>query len=325
MTATRTPPVVDVHTHVASTRFVPAPFVEGAIDNMCAALAASGLTLSRERLRGRVERLFADDRCDELIAQMDGAGITHSVLQVPDFTHALPATLTIEEILRAHREIVARHAGRLTAFAGVDPRWGQDGVMLFERALRDWGFRGLKVYPPCGFRPDDPLLFPFYELCDAHAVPVLVHTGGTTPVLPFETSEPLAVDAAARRFPRVPFVLAHAPVGFTEQCIVLCRFRPNVFLDLSGFHVSLQFDGTRQALHALLHAGIGSKILFGTDWPLSRLHGTQADLVAALAGDRGLLADMTDADRDAILGANAHRLLARSATDLAVVAGGGAS
>ena len=36
--------------------------------------------------------------------------------------------------LRRHAEVKRRHGDRLEVFAGIDPRWGKDGVDLFERA-----------------------------------------------------------------------------------------------------------------------------------------------------------------------------------------------
>ncbi len=301
--------VIDVHTHAADMRLLPREFVDGALENMCAAVAAIGVTAGRTRMWDRIAHLVDDEHCDALVREMDDAGIGVSVLQVPDFTVRWPGALTIEEILFAHRAIVARHPGRLVAFAGVDPRWGVDGVALFERALRDWGFRGFKLYPPCGYAADDRSLHPFYELCAAYGVPVLVHVGGTSPGLDFRTSEPLRVDAPARAFPTVPFILGHGGVAFVEQSILLCRFRPNVFLDLSGYHVSLQFPATRRALADVLHAGIGHKILFGTDWPLCRLHGVQRRMLDALVEARGPAGDLAPVERDAILGDTASRLL----------------
>jgi uncharacterized protein len=107
-----------------------------------------------------------------------------------------------------HRAILQRHAGRFAAFAGVDPRWGADGVTLFERAVTDWGFSGFKIYPPCGYTASDPALFPFYEICAARRQPVMVHTGPTSPALSFHESRPFGCDIAAKQFPGATFILA---------------------------------------------------------------------------------------------------------------------
>jgi predicted TIM-barrel fold metal-dependent hydrolase len=200
-------------------------------------------------------------------------------------------------------------------FGGVDPRWGKDGIDLFERGVTTLGVRGFKVYPPCGFSPSAPELSPFYELCAAHGLPVLVHIGPTSSALPFGTATPWMVDAAAHRFPRVNFILAHAPVAFADECAMLCRFRPNVFMDLSGYQTALAWDPDLRVVERLVTCGLNHKVLFGTDWPAFRLQGTQASFVEAIVRDGGPLAAMTDMDRRSILGGNASRLLQLASVD----------
>src|SRR5690606_26723281 len=97
--------------------------------------------------------------------------------------------------------ICERHPGRFYVFAGVDPRWGLDGIRLFERGVGEYGFHGLKLYPPCGYSPSDPRLYSLYEICASRGLPVLTHVGGTSPALAFDTSDPILLDQAARSFP----------------------------------------------------------------------------------------------------------------------------
>jgi hypothetical protein len=253
-----------------------------------------------------------DPLCDELSAEMDEAGISQSVLLAADFTWALKdCPLSIEETYQRHRAVLERHAGKFLVFAGVDPRWGKDSLDLFERSVRDWGFRGLKLYPPCGYSPSDPALFPFYECCAHYRIAVLVHIGPTSPVLSFVHSEPAHIDEAARRFPGVRFVLAHAPVGFPEECAMAACFRPNVYLDISAFQLSLGWTPPAEGLRRLVRRGINHKILFGTDWPVFRLQGKQKSFIDALAADDGPLAELPALDREMIFCKNATRILCR--------------
>jgi predicted TIM-barrel fold metal-dependent hydrolase len=47
-------------------------------------------------------------------------------------------------------------------FAAVDPR--HDGIVEKTIALiEQHGFRGIKLYPPTGYHPFDPRLWPLYE------------------------------------------------------------------------------------------------------------------------------------------------------------------
>ena len=306
------PEIIDAHCHIASMEHTPRSFVDGAIDNLETAMQAKGLTLPRALLAKSYEQRMQDGDCDELIAEMDAAGIARTVLLAPDFTYALgDCDLTIAETFARHAEVRRRHPGRLEVFAGVDPRWGKDGVDLFERHVANEGFAGLKIYPPCGYSPSDPGLHPYYEICAAYGIPVLMHIGATSPCLSFEHASPLHADAACRAFPQVRFILAHAATAYTEECLMLAAFRPNVYVDLSGFQGS---QDPVEAVRKVAGAGIAHKVLFGTDWPVFRMQGRQHVFVEK--AEQGL-GDLPEADRAMILWSNAARLLPQPAPVLA--------
>jgi predicted TIM-barrel fold metal-dependent hydrolase len=312
------PRILDAHCHVASEEFIPRSFIEGAVTNTLAALAAQGLRPERAKLLDLYLSKLQDPQCEELLAAMAEAGIAGAVLLLPDFTYALrDATLTIAEMYARHRDVLARHPGRFHVFAGVDPRWGRDGLELFERGVREYGFAGMKLYPPCGYRASDRSLYPFYEICAAHRLPVLVHTGGTSPALAFDTARPIFVDEAARAFPAVNFILAHGSTAYVEECVMMCHFRPNVFLDVSAFQ-----SAPVGALRPLFARGITHKILFGTDWPVFRLQGTQKDFVAVFLDPAGPLESARAWERDAFFGGSLDRLLPPQPTRVSRATGG---
>jgi predicted TIM-barrel fold metal-dependent hydrolase len=303
--------VIDAHAHIAHEDFIPRSFVDGSIDNLLVAMHARGMPLPRPKVAKMYEKKMQDPLCDTLVAEMDEAGIATSILLAADFSYILKdSRLTAEEALRRHHEVKQRHGDRLEVFGGIDPRWGKDGVDLFERSLREWGFRGLKLYPPCGFSPSEAALDPFYELCDAYGVPALVHIGPTSPALGFSTTAPFLLDEAARRFPRVQFILAHGAVSFTEECAMLCNFRPNVYLDLSAFQGAICPGGGPAAVKTAVSRGVNHKILFGTDWPVFRMQADQKTFVEAVTTDGGPLAAVPERDRDLILCGNVERILA---------------
>ncbi|HXU65207.1 MAG TPA: amidohydrolase family protein [Polyangia bacterium] len=274
------------------------------MSNICAAMAAHGTSMPANKVTELFLARLKDHNCDILIQQMNAAGIGRAVLLLADFTCALPGgSLTIAEMFEHHRDILRRHPDRLEVFAGVDPRWGRDGLDLFARGVTEYGFKGFKAYPPCGYSPSDPRLFPYYEICAARRLPVLVHTGGTSPALDFEPAHPLQIDIAAKAFPRVPFILAHGGVVHTEDSLMMCMFRPNVYIDVSGFQT-----GATHRIAALFGRGVDHKLLFGTDWPLFRLRGSQADAVRGLSDALAtLVPDKTT--RDAFFFGNTGRIL----------------
>jgi predicted TIM-barrel fold metal-dependent hydrolase len=304
--------IIDIHCHIASEEYIPRSFISGAVCNMVAALTAQGVRVNNEKVEGMYRKKLDDPLCDALVAEMAESGVSKSILLVPDFTYTLKdCRLTIEEMFHGHREVLARHPGKLEVFGGVDPRWGQDGVELFERSLAEFGFRGLKVYPPCGFSPSDPMLFPFYELCDVYRVPALVHIGPTSPALAFDTSDPFMLDEAARRFPRVNFILAHGGVNFMNESVMMCLYRPNLYLDTSGYQTTLHLE-SGGAIRAVVARAVNHKVLFGTDWPVFRLQGRQQAFIEPLMAEAGPLSEVSERDRELILYKNAERILSEA-------------
>jgi predicted TIM-barrel fold metal-dependent hydrolase len=302
--------IVDCHSHIASEEHTPVSFIEGSIANMVAALSAQGLPVSARKLITMFMSKMQDPLGDELVAEMDDAGIAKSILLIADFTYALKdCRLTIEESFHKHREVSQRHPGRFEVFGGIDPRWGSDGVTLFERSLREFGFRGLKLYPPCGFSPSDPLLYPYYEICAHYRVPVLLHIGPTSPVLDFSFSSPFLLDHAARHFPGVNFILAHGAVSFVEESMMMCRFRPNVYIDISSYQSTLGYDPAATIIRNAVSRGINHKILFGTDFPVFRLQGTQKTFIDVLIGENGAFAELNEKERALVFHKNIERLL----------------
>lgn len=299
--------IVDFHCHIASEMCFPPSFQDGIVANVATALESRGIPARRARLAKAQAGILQDPLCDQLVQEMDDAGIAEAVLLLPDFTYALrDSTHSIEELVAHHRVVRDRHPGRFRVFVGIDPRWGSDGVDLFARSVTEHGFDGFKAYPPCGYTLSDKGLYPFYEICAAYGLPVLSHIGATAPVLDFEVAQPIYVDRPARDFPGVDFVLAHGSVHYPDECAMLCTNRPNVYLDVSGYETT-----PMAGLQAVFRRGINHKVLFGTDWPIFRLQGHQSDFVARLEAEGAFPATMTAADRALFFAGNADRLLGK--------------
>lgn len=298
---------IDVHAHIAHTDFIPPRFIDGLVTNAQMVLEAQGLDAKRTWIERRLLKKFDDRDCDELVSEMDDAGIAQSVLLAADFTYAMPdCPLTMEENLAHHAAVMARHPGRLLVFTGVDPRWGQTGLDLFERSIRDYGFHGIKLYPPCGYSPSDHALFPYFEIAAEWQIPVLLHVGGTCPDLNFEYASPVLLDEAARTFPNVDFILAHASVSCVEDCAMQAAFRPNVFLDVSGFQTA-----DLSMLSQLFNRRFMHKVMFGTDWPFFRLQGTQKSCLDQLTHESGPMRQLRSFEEIGFLGQTARQLLSK--------------
>lgn len=275
----------DCHAHAASSDYLPKPFFKGWVETIESTLPRRPGAKEKARLEGLFDQTLLDRECAELARQAEAAGITKTALLIIDFGLAfdLPGW-DIEAIHREHKALLDAHPGRFLAFAGVDPRRGRSGLELFHKAVHEWGFAGLKVYPPCGFSPSDEALFPYYDLCAQKGLPVLVHIGPTSSAMAFRFSQPMEIDEAARRFPKVNFILGHAGATLHEEAGLLAQYRPNLYLDMSSFQKLGGGTGLADLMRWHLARNLGRRLLFGTDWPIHRFFGSQKDWVDAFLG-----------------------------------------
>lgn len=217
---------------------------------------------------------------DGYLRRADAAGIRRTVL-LPAFHDDYAAAN------RALARIAAARPGRFIPFAMVHPRRDAGRVhALVERAVRHWGFRGVKVH-----RRDARITREVCEAARRYRVPVLYDPMG----------EIAPVELLGTEYPDVDFVIPHLG-SFADdwgaQLALLDHLvrHPNIHADTSGVR---RFDLLAQAVR---RAGPG-KLLFGSDGPW--LHpGLELAKVRAL----GLPA----ADEALVTGGNLLRLLRRS-------------
>ncbi len=306
------PTIVDGHCHVASTMFIPEQFLADVADNMYVKFAAVGQPIARTKLVDMVIRQHQDHQADQLVAEMDAAGIDRAVLLAPDFATVMRCELDLDEIARRHHEIRLRHPGRFHVFMGIDPRRGREGVDAFERYVDQFGFEGLKLYPPCGFSASDRRLDDLYEICAARGLPVLLHTGPTVQSLDFNFIHPGLIDEAARRFENVNFILAHGAVAYVREAAYMCQYRANVYMDTGGITGGMHPEGWKRLAAEALGLGIRHKLIFGSDWPISRMSGGLEKMLKELHTNPELLPTLSAKERSRFLSGTIGKLLERS-------------
>lgn len=264
--------VIDAHCHLASMKANPEDFFIGIARGMAVKAAASGQNISENSFKKILLSQQCDDYGDALVKQHREAGINHAVLLAPDFSYAFGRVAKYKEVLEHHIEVCKRHKGHFILFAGIDPRWGDDGYHYFESLLKRGLCHGLKLYPPCGYSMSAKECFPLYELCKKYSVPVLYHSGPTSPSLSFKFCDPFDIDDAAMMFPEVNFIAAHGAVNLWQSFVLLAKYRPNVYLDISGFPSSeTAGNGSwKSHLKRVFSCGINHKLIFGSDWPVFR-------------------------------------------------------
>jgi uncharacterized protein len=131
-------------------------------------------------------------------------------------------------------------------------------------ALRKLGVRGFKMMPTYAhFYPNDPSLFPFYEVLRDAGVPVQFHTGTSV----FQGSlvkygDPLLLDDVADAFPALKIVLDHGgrPFWYDRAAWMLLR-HPNIYIGITGI------PAKQLLTHFPKLESFADRFLFGSDWP----------------------------------------------------------
>ena len=208
---------------------------------------------------------------DKVAKDLDEAGIDKIVMLHIDGGVARGDAVrgTVEEGIRDYIELARQQHERIIAFAGIDPRRGKSGVELFERAVKEWGAKGLKLHPCLGFFPNDRMVYPLYEKAVELDVPVLIHTGIDPPPLRSLYANPIYLNDVCIDFPELRVVAAHMANVWRDELTLLGWNHPNLYMDLSGVQSEMEdmvalYRRLRQDLNLLGP----NKLLFGSDYPL---------------------------------------------------------
>jgi len=261
---------------------------------------------------------------DSLRAEMQEAGIAAAAPLMMDLASAqgdrpfwaTPYDHQIQEI----SDLARSCPGRFFPFVMVDPH--RSGALgLAKRALEEQGFLGVKLYPPLGYHPEPTnpangegvpkVLTDLYRYCEENGIPITSHCSRGGPYaddllvrpeqrLPF--TRPLAWDAVLENRRGLRVNLAHfggdflgeegEESWFQEACGLMDR-HPNLFADVS-YHSEALYGGTAERyfriLRGLLEDGspYRDRVLFGTDWLMTRHTWRQKDYLAPFLDEKNL-------------------------------------
>ncbi|MBL1098393.1 amidohydrolase family protein [Streptomyces coffeae] len=164
------------------------------------------------------------------------------------------------------------HADVLIPFASVDPGRGAAAIRMAKRLIRDHGVRGFKFHPSDqGFFPNDPTVYPLYDVIQEAGLPALFHSGQTGVGagqragggIRLKYSNPLHLDDVAVDFPDMPIIIAHPSVPWQDEALSIAAHKPQVYIDLSGW--SPKYFPPQ--LVAQANSLLKRKVLFGSDFP----------------------------------------------------------
>jgi predicted TIM-barrel fold metal-dependent hydrolase len=245
--------VADAHVHFFSHRFFE-----------LLALQKPGLTL--EAMRATLEWQFPPADAAGLAAvwarDLDRHGVDRAALMA-----SLPGDYaSVAEAVRAHPD-------RFLAFAMVNPKdWQPETFSAIRVAC---------LFPAMhGYSMHDAAVEPVLEWAAQGSRAVFVHCGalsvgvrqklGLPSLFDLRYSNPIDLQAAAARHPRIPFIIPHFGAGYFREALMVADACPNVYLDTSSsnrwmrYQAAPHMDLRAVFRHALDVVG-PTRLLFGSD------------------------------------------------------------
>ena len=142
-----------------------------------------------------------------------------------------------EEALARVPEMVRECPDKYIPFFWVNIDDLASSIEDLERAVEEWGCRGIKFQPLLQhFYPNEKRLYPVYEKCAELGLVVLFHTGAVAFPQEFgiphltKYAHPMPIDEVAFDFPDLS-IIAHLGGNYFYEALVLAEKHENILLD----------------------------------------------------------------------------------------------
>jgi hypothetical protein len=137
-----------------------------------------------------------------------------------------------------------------------------------------------------GLMPNDPKLEPYYALAEELEVPVGLHMGFGAPGVAYAgpgfppqksphfsgaAGNPLLLEAVLVRHPKLRLYVMHAAWPFLDDMTYMLYMHPQLHVDISVLQYAIPRPAYYRYLRALVDAGFGKRIMFGSDGSARRL------------------------------------------------------
>ena len=262
--------IIDFHTHA---------FPDSLAERAITSLAAQGDHNWRARLDGRVS---------SLLASMDAAGVARSIV-CPIATKPRQ----FDGILKWCSDI---RSERIVPLASMHPAAADPADQV--RQIKAAGLIGLKMHPMYqDFDVDDAILDPLYQVVADAGLLLVMHCGQDIAFPGSLRAQPHQIAAVLDRHRDLRFVATHLGGWKSWDQVREHLVGRDLWMETS---FSLDWLDQAEAAELMLAHGC-DKLLFGTDSPWT----DQAEQIALVNQ-----LSLTDSQKTAILGENAHRLLA---------------
>ena len=162
--------------------------------------------------------------------------------------------------------IVADYPEKFIGVAGIDPTNRAKALEEIERFVVNGPLKAVGMEPGVLASPmyaDDRRIYPIYEYCAEHGIPVLLMGGGGNgPDL--SHSNPIIIDRVCGDFPEMTVINTHGGYPWVTEILFVAFKRPNLYLcpDMYMYNMPGVSDYVMAA-----NTFLSERFLFGTAYP----------------------------------------------------------
>lgn len=211
---------------------------------------------------------------DEFLAEMDAAGIEKIFIPAVKMGSYSTKTLLWDYSVDEISEVVNQRPDRFVGIAGFNPWERMAGVKEVERAVKEFGFKGVYLHTyGFGIPLNHQHYFPLYAKCAELGVPVMMQVGHSAEMMPSELGRPIYLDDIALYFPELNIIGAHTGWPWVEEMIALAWKHPNVYIGIDA-HFPRYLE---PSLITFMKTRGKDKVLFGTNGMPAKIYRKQIE------------------------------------------------
>ncbi len=308
--------IIDAHCHVWTWDIVPDSYWDELAKIVIDFFRKNNLgSPSVDEVKKNVMDPMMDPDGSKLIANMDASGVDKAFIMALDWGYGIgEARKTVDEINQFYGSIAKKYPDRVVAFAGVDPR-RPGAVDILDRAVNDYGCRGLKYHPTSGFYPDSEESYKVLEKAQSLGIPLLSHMGPISKPLKSKYARPIFLDTIVSDFPKLTVIGAHMSFCWWREFVnIIAAKATTLYADFSGHQVTAKrnFSEFCHMMRDAFDEATAEKFLWGTDNPILEAVIPMKDWLEMIKNLPENAPDgikFTKEEIDAVLGENAAKII----------------
>ncbi|MBM5810557.1 MAG: amidohydrolase [Gammaproteobacteria bacterium] len=244
-------PIIDVHLHAYGSDAFAQPVanpVTGQMSGIGSEAEHRQATLAAMRRYNIVRGYVSNDNCPLEVLRRWRAADSQRIVATPYFEGTPGSPLPDVAMLRSEYQ-----AGWLGAMGEIGAQYG-------------------------GLSPADPKLEAYFALAEELDLPVGIHTGLAAAGTPYRCcpefrvtlGNPRLLEEVLVRHPKLRLYIMHGGWPYLEDTKAIMNMYPQVYADLAVIDWIIPRDEFHDYLRALLRAGFGRRLMFGSDqmlWP----------------------------------------------------------